>query len=173
MTEFEPHAPGRRVAFALRAVAATTKAILVAAAVAAAAPAGAQTLLPAPTRPDQAAVDFVLPSDLKWEGPAGQTRAKLYGDPEQPGPYAIIYKWEPGYNSLPHSHAVDRHAYVISGTWWMSTSRIEDKRTLYPVPQGSYVIHKANGVHWDGGVDSTALVLVTGIGPLNTTRLAR
>lgn len=53
----------------------------------------------------------------------------------------------------------------------MSSNRTEDKASLYPVPQGSYVVHKANGVHWDGGVDNTAIVLVTGIGPINTTRL--
>jgi uncharacterized protein GlcG (DUF336 family)/quercetin dioxygenase-like cupin family protein len=124
-----------------------------------------------PVLPNTNAVTFVLPAGLKFEGPPGETRAKLYGDPELPGAYGIIYKWEPGHNSKPHTHAADRFGYVISGTWWMSTSTTEDKATLYPVPAGSFVTHKANQVHWDGGVDTVAYVLVTGIGPISTKRL--
>lgn len=125
----------------------------------------------APAVPNPAAIGFVLPQDLKFEGAPGQTRAKLYGDPEKPGPYGIIYKWEPGHHSKPHTHAIDRFGYVISGTWWMSGASVEDTATLYPVPAGSFVTHKAGQVHWDGAVDTTALVLVTGIGPIQTTRL--
>lgn len=113
----------------------------------------------------------ILTSNLgqaHFEGRPGETRAKLYGDPAKPGPYAILYKWEPGHNSRPHHHKVDRLGYVISGTWWMSTSTVEDKQTLQPVPAGSFVVHKAGKVHWDGAVDSTALVLVTGMGPIET-----
>jgi uncharacterized protein GlcG (DUF336 family) len=123
--------------------------------------------------PDAAAVQFVLPADIKWEGEPGSQRAKLWGDPDKPGPYGILYKWEPGHNSQPHYHPNDRFAYVVSGTWWMSTSRTPDKSTLYPVPQGSLVVHKANGVHWDGGVDNTAIILVTGIGPATSIRIAQ
>jgi quercetin dioxygenase-like cupin family protein/ABC-type molybdate transport system substrate-binding protein len=130
--------------------------------------ASAQTI---PAVPNPAAISFVLPQDLEFEGAPGEKRAKLYGDPEKEGPYAIIYKWEPGHNSKPHTHAVDRFGYVISGTWWMSSAAIEDKSTLYPVTAGSFVTHKAGQVHWDGGVDNTALVLVTGIGPIQTTRV--
>lgn len=122
--------------------------------------------------PNTAAITFVLPQDLKFEGAPGETRAKLYGDPEKEGPYAILYKWEPGHHSKPHTHAIDRFGYVISGTWWMSSSSSEDVSTLYPVPAGSFVTHKADQVHWDGAVDNTALVLVTGMGPIRTTRAA-
>lgn len=118
-----------------------------------------------------ASIDVVLPENLKWEGVPGELRAKLYGDPEKPGPYAIIYKWEPGHHSKPHTHAYDRVGYVISGTWWMSTSSKEDLSTLKPVTAGNYVIHKGNQVHWDGGVDNTAVIIVTGVGPIKTTRL--
>lgn len=122
-------------------------------------------------KPTKDAIAFVLPQDIKFEGAPGETRAKLHGDPEKPGPYAILYKWEPGHHSKPHFHSVDRMGYVISGTWWMSDARTEDRTTLYPVPAGSFVTHKAGKVHWDGAVDTTALVLVTGVGPINTTRL--
>jgi len=125
-----------------------------------------------PAKPGAEAISFVLPEDIRFDGTPGETRAKLYGDPEKPGPYAILYKWEPGHHSKPHSHSIDRLGYVISGTWWMSDARAEDSNTLYPVPAGSFVTHKAGQVHWDGAVDSTALVLVTGMGPINTARLS-
>lgn len=121
---------------------------------------------------DNRSVTFALPTDFKFEGIPGETRAKIYGDPELPGPYGIIYKWEPGHNSKPHSHSADRYGYVISGTWWMSTSSTEDKSTLVPVPAGSSVVHKANQVHWDGAVDTVTYVLSTGVGPINTKRLS-
>lgn len=127
--------------------------------------------LSVPALPDSKAITFVSPADLKFEGMPGETRAKLYGDPEQPGPYAIMYKWEPGHNSKPHTHSVDRFGYVVSGTWWMSSSTSEDKSTLYPMRAGTAVTHKANQIHWDGAVDTVAYVLVTGMGPINTKRL--
>ena len=55
----------------------------------------------------------------------------------------------------------------------MSSNDKEDLSTLYPVPAGSFVVHKANQVHWDGGVNDIAYVLVTGIGPINTIPVAR
>lgn len=125
-----------------------------------------------PATLDGKAVTFALANEFKFEGVPGETRAKIYGDPELPGPYGIIYKWEPGHNSKPHSHSVDRYGYVISGTWWMSTSSTEDKSTLVPVPAGSSVVHRANQIHWDGAVDSVTYVLNTGIGPINTKRLS-
>lgn len=121
--------------------------------------------------PDPDAITFVPPADLKFEGAPGETRAKLFGDPEKAGPYGVLYKWEPGHNSKPHSHTADRYGYVISGTWWMSSARMEDKSTLYPVRAGSFVTHKAGQVHWDGAIDTVALVLVTGVGPIKTTRI--
>jgi quercetin dioxygenase-like cupin family protein len=150
----------------------TVKAVFAAAAVLASLHGSAFSQTPPPsTSLNPAAITIVLPKDIKWEGTPGELRAKLYGDPEQPGPYGILYKWEPGHNSKPHTHAEDRFGYVISGTWWMSTSRTEDKSTLVPVHAGSFVTHKANQVHWDGGVNETGIILVTGIGPIKTTRL--
>jgi quercetin dioxygenase-like cupin family protein len=121
---------------------------------------------------DAGNIGVTLPKDLKWEGAEGEKRVYLYGNPDKPGPYAVLYRWEPGHNSKPHTHTVDRYAYVISGNWWNSTSPREDKSTLVPVGAGSFVVHKAGQVHWDGGVDGLSYVLVTGIGPINTQRVA-
>lgn len=114
----------------------------------------------------------IVPADqIKWTGEPGQRRSILFGDPDKPGPYAVLYEWGPGHNSKPHTHATDRFGYVVSGTWWMSTSSTPDKSTLVPAPAGSFVTHFANEVHWDGGVDNTAIVMVTGVGPVMTKQV--
>jgi quercetin dioxygenase-like cupin family protein len=70
--------------------------------------------------------------------------------------------------SHPHFHTTDRFAYVVSGTWWVSTSSHYDPATTYPLPQGSFAIDKANQVHWDGSKDEDLILLVTGMGPMKT-----
>ena len=117
---------------------------------------------------DPAKIPVTLAKDLKWEGADGEKRVYLYGHPDKPGPYAVLYRWEAGHNSKPHTHTVDRYGYVISGTFWNSTSPTEDKSTMVPVPAGSFVVHKAGQIHWDGGVDGTSYVMITGQGPINT-----
>ena len=54
--------------------------------------------------------------------------------PHKPGPYGILIKWLPGNMSRPHFHTTDRFAYVVSGTWWVSTSDHYDPATTWPVP---------------------------------------
>jgi hypothetical protein len=74
----------------------------------------------------------------------------LFGDPNKPGLYGVVYKWYPGNFSQPHFHDQERYAYVISGTWWVSTSNVYDEKTTYPVRAGTVAIDTANTVHWDG-----------------------
>ncbi len=84
--------------------------------------------------PDPTHVPFVLPKDIKWTGdPNRQLTAILYGDPSKEGPYTLVYKWMPGAFSRPHFHDKVRWAYVISGTWWVSSSNVYDERTTYPL----------------------------------------
>src|SRR6266404_3648155 len=80
--------------------------------------------------PDPTHVPVTLPKDIKWNGTEGKSQnAVLYGDPSKPGPYTVIYKWYPGSFSKPHFHDKERWAYVMSGTWWVSTSNVYDERT--------------------------------------------
>ena len=73
--------------------------------------------------PDPGHVPFVLPKDIKWIGtPGKQETAFLYGNPDKAGPYAVLYKWYPGAFSHPHFHDRTRWIYVVSGTWWVSSS---------------------------------------------------
>src|SRR5258706_11635386 len=70
--------------------------------------------------PDPTHIPILLPKDIKWTGQEGkQQMGVLFGDPNKPGPYGVLYKWYPGNFSQPHFHDQERYAYVISGTWWV------------------------------------------------------
>lgn len=130
---------------------------------------------PAGAPPDPGHISIVLPKDIKWTGQAGrQQQAVLFGDPDKPGLYGLIIKWYPGHFSQPHRHDHDRYAYVISGTWWVSSSNVYDEAKTYPVHAGAVVVDKANTVHWDGarqGETEPAVLELVGMGPVKTTEV--
>lgn len=125
--------------------------------------------------PDPNHVPVVLPGDIKCSGTVGvRQTCTLFGDPDKAGLYGVIYKWWPGHFSKPHFHDQDRYAYVISGTWWVSTSNVYDERTTYPVHAGTVAIDVKNTVHWDGariGEKEPAVLELVGIGPVKTTQV--
>jgi quercetin dioxygenase-like cupin family protein len=116
---------------------------------------------------DSRAVEFIKPEDIKWVRNAAGTNetAVLFGDPEKPGPYVVRLRWLPGNMSRPHYHQNDRFFVVISGTWWLGTGEKFDPDSTVPAPAGSYVIHKAGQVHYDGAKKEPAVIQVWGIGP--------
>lgn len=119
--------------------------------------------------PDPSHIPVIFGKDIKWTGEPGQQQARLFGDPSKPGLYGILYKWGPGHYSRPHSHSKERYIYVVSGTWWVSSSDTFDPSKTYPVPAGSYVRDIPNTVHWDGAKDDTAILMLVGEGPMETT----
>ncbi len=125
--------------------------------------------------PNPANIPFVLPKDIKWTGrPGQQETANLYGNPNQPGPYAILIKWYPGNFSRPHTHDKTRWIYVVSGTWWVSSSSVFDVRTTYPLHAGSFSTDEAGAVHFDGarkGEKEPGVILLAGIGPVNSVQV--
>ena len=118
-----------------------------------------------------AAVDWVLPSEIKWVKNAAGTneQAILFGDPNKPGPYVVRLKWLPGNMSRPHTHPNDRFFIVISGTWWVGSGTKFDPNGTVPMPAGSYVIHKAGQPHYDGAKEGEAVIQVWGMGPATNT----
>jgi quercetin dioxygenase-like cupin family protein len=120
---------------------------------------------------DRAAVDFQTPSDIKWVRNAAGTneQAVLFGDPSKPGPYVARIKWLPDNMSRPHFHPNDRFFVVISGTWWMGTGEKFDPESTVPVPAGSYVIHYAGKVHYDGAKTEETIIQVWGMRPATST----
>ena len=123
-------------------------------------------------QPDRSHVPFVLPKDIKWTGdPTRSETAILYGDPSHEGPYGLLIKWYPGNFSRPHFHDQTRQIYVVSGTWWVSSSNVYDEHTTYPFHAGTFSTDVANTVHWDGcraGEPEPAVILLTGVGPVKT-----
>ena len=127
--------------------------------------------------PDPTHIPFTVPKDIKWEGdPAkGQQTARLFGDPSKPGLYGLLIKWIQGHTSRPHFHDQMRYAYVVSGTWWVSSSSEYDMSTLgIRMHAGTFVTDIANTVHWDGSkaTDSEPAILeLVGMGPVKTVQV--
>lgn len=125
---------------------------------------------------DGAAEGFVrvMHDDVQWTTDAdgsGMQRAVIAGDPSQPGLYVIRVKFPAGTMSRNHWHREDRHATVISGTWWTGTGdEFEPDKTIGLKP-GSYMKHPGGAHHFDGAKDEDAVVQIVGIGPSETTRL--
>jgi len=120
---------------------------------------------------DRTAVDWKTPAEIKWVRNAAGTNesAVLFGDPSQPGPYVVRLKWLPGNMSRPHCHPNDRFFVVLSGTWWMGTGETFDPESTVPAPAGSYVVHYANKVHYDGAKNEETIIQVWGMGPATST----
>jgi quercetin dioxygenase-like cupin family protein len=125
--------------------------------------------------PDPTHIPVTLPKDIKWTGTEGRMQTGLlFGDPSKPGFYGVIYKWWPGNFSRPHFHDKERWAYVISGTWWVSTSNTYDEKTTYPAHAGTVAIDRANTIHWDGartGEKEPAVLVLVGEGPVSTVQV--
>ena len=71
----------------------------------------------------------------------------------------------------PHWHPNDRHVIVISGTWFTGTGATFDPNKAVPLKAGSYMLHPARALHWDGSnSDEPVIVQIVGIGPAETTQ---
>jgi hypothetical protein len=97
--------------------------------------------------------------------------AVLAGDPEKEGFYLLRAKFPPGVMSSPHYHSSDRHVTVISGTWYTGTGTTFDRDNTVALGPGSYMMHPAGGIHYDGAKDAEVIVEIKGIGPATTVRL--
>ena len=120
---------------------------------------------------DPSAVTFVAPKDIKFvrnEAGTNET-AVLFGDPSKPGPYVIQLRWLPGNMSRPHFHSTDRFFVVLEGTWWLGTGTKFDPDSTVPVKPGTYVFHKAGGIHYDGAKDEPCVLQIVGMGPATNT----
>jgi hypothetical protein len=123
---------------------------------------------------NQKAISIKLPDQFAWtrNEAAGNETAVLYGDPDKPGPYVLMFKWLPGHMSRPHWHPNDRMITVFKGTWWVGTGDKFDPDSTVPLPTGSYVTHFAKEVHYDGAKDTEVWLLMAGEGPATSTPAA-
>ena len=108
------------------------------------------------------------PDQLQWKSPfgVGVEVAILAGDPTKAGSiYVLRVKFPPGMFSTPHYHPEDRHVTVLKGTWYTGTGEIFDPDKTVALKTGSYMLHPAKAVHWDGAKDEEVIVQIIGIGP--------
>jgi quercetin dioxygenase-like cupin family protein len=115
----------------------------------------------------------LAPDQLPFKTPlgAGPSQAILYGDPSKPGVYVVRNRFPPGAHSRPHFHSHDRHATVIKGVWYTGIGPKIDFASAVPLKEGAYMLHPADGVHWDGAGEEEVIVQIVGIGPVSTTQV--
>lgn len=132
----------------------------------------ATTSLLAGADPDPAAMALTRESDIRWvENPIvpGLRSAILYGSPPKPGLYIMRVRFPPGTMSPPHFHPEERQIVVLKGTWWVGSGAKWDRDATTPMPAGSFVVHHANQIHYDGAKDEEVIVQISGIGTNATT----
>jgi quercetin dioxygenase-like cupin family protein len=118
----------------------------------------------------------VAPEDVSFGTGTGMQSVVIVGDPTKPGIYVLRNKFPPGQMSRPHFHNQDRFVTVIKGTWWTASGPDGDTynpdKTI-PLKAGSFMLHPANGHHYDGAKDEEVIVQIMGMGPVVTTQLGR
>jgi quercetin dioxygenase-like cupin family protein len=133
--------------------------------------AGPSALSAAEQQLNPKAISITLPNQFQWKRneAAGNETAVLYGDPDKPGFYVLMFKWLPGHMSRPHWHPHDRMITVFKGTWWVGTGDKFDPDSTVPLPVGSYVTHFGKEIHWDGAKNEEVWLLMAGEGPATST----
>lgn len=124
---------------------------------------------------EEAAFVRIRPAEVKWQevpDSHGVQQAVLLGDPAKPGIYVVRVKFPPYVMDVPHWHPKARYVTVLEGTWYAGTGDVFDSAKAAPMPAGSFMLHPAKAVHWDGSAGpAPAIVQIIGEGPVATTQL--
>jgi quercetin dioxygenase-like cupin family protein len=130
----------------------------------------------APSQMAAGGADFVrlTPDQVHWQDLPdghGAQLATIAGDPSGNGLYVQRVRFPPHVMDRPHWHPHDRHVTVIKGTWFTGTGGIFDPKQAVPLRAGSYMLHPAGALHWDGSnSNEEVIVQVVGIGPADTVQ---
>src|ERR1700722_9324475 len=115
----------------------------------------------------------ISPADVHWQDIPdghGAQQATLVGNPDKPGMYVVRVKFPPHVMDRPHWHPNARYVTVLEGTWYAGTGNTFDVAHAVPLPPGSFMLHPAKAVHWDGsGGNETVIVQIVGEGPGEST----
>src|SRR5437870_2713018 len=98
---------------------------------------------PAFAAPDPAVLPYKLPAQIAWQGDPtkGPQYYPVWGDPHDPGPYAILLRWGPHVMSPPHIEGRERIITVLSGTFWVGTGDSGDPKAMMAMPAGSVLTY--------------------------------
>ena len=125
---------------------------------------------------DESSAGFVrrTPEQIPWKDIPdghGAQLATLAGDPAGHGIYVQRVRFPPHVMDHPHWHPNDRYVTVLKGTWYAGTGTIFDPARAVPMKPGSYMLHPAHAVHWDGSnTDEEVIVQIVGLGPADTVQ---
>jgi len=113
----------------------------------------------------------IMMDEIGFDGSENAPQITLiHGNPEEEGFYLLRARFAPGVFSTPHYHSTDRHVTVIRGTWYTGTGDSFDREDTVPLSPGSYMMHPAGAMHYDGARDEEVIVEIKGIGPVTTVR---
>jgi quercetin dioxygenase-like cupin family protein len=103
-------------------------------------------------------------------GLAGVHTRVLYGDPAKPGLYSILLYVPPNTTIPAHSHADDRMATVVSGTWHFGYGDKFDASALADLPPGSVYAEPGTRKHnhFAQTRGEAVIVHIVGVGPTDT-----
>jgi quercetin dioxygenase-like cupin family protein len=117
----------------------------------------------------------IAPAEVQWRDVPdshGVQQAILLGDPNQPGMYVVRVKFPPHVMDAPHWHPNARYVTVLEGTWYAGTGDTFDPAKAVPLEAGSFMLHPAKAVHWDGSAgDQPVIVQIIGEGPAQTVQV--
>lgn len=116
-------------------------------------------------------ITVTSPDKLTWQDYPGLPGVKfvvIAGNPKEPGFYTIRAKFAPGTMSRPHWHPETRYVTVLKGTWWAGEGAKFDPGATTPLSAGTFAVHAARAVHFDGAKDEEVIVQISGIGPSGT-----
>lgn len=89
----------------------------------------------------------------------------LLGHPDSAGrPFVMRIRELPGTVVPPHSHPVDEHITVVSGTWYFGVGEQFDSTALRELPTGAYAFAPA-GTTMFAYSPTPAVVQIHGVGP--------
>ena len=118
----------------------------------------------------QAPTVSVVPApDMQWkEGPRslppGAQMMVLEGDPSQPGPFTLRFKFPDGFQIQPHFHTQTEHATVLAGVLHLGMGDTFQPGALRALPAGSFGYWVAGTRHFARAEGETILQL-HGMGP--------
>ena len=121
----------------------------------------------------------ITPGEVDWPAPAaggagtsgvsGIQTVMLKGDPGKPGVYTMLLRVGPNIRIQAHSHADDRVATVLSGTWYFGYGGEFSEGALKELPAGSVYTEPPGANHFAMTRGEGAVVQITGYGPSGTT----
>ena len=125
-----------------------------------AAPVGAQ----APRAAQIPSMTIHPAAGMQWhDGPAslpkGAQMMVLEGDPSQPGPFTLRFKFPKGFQIQPHFHTQTEHATVLAGTIHLGMGERFDRAIMRPLAAGSFGYWPAGTPHFAWTETETVLQL--------------